>query len=275
MAKVPLHTIVKVGQCLDLFTATHPEWSISEASAALNFPLSSTSILFASLASEGLLQRTRAGRYRLGWRLLRLSTTLLATTPFIVEAQSLMQQLADALAATLHLATLDAQHVVIVARAQGLNASTTPHTRIGDRLPGNACAVGKILLAHEQWEHLLPLFQQHPPQALTPNTITNLDILGKELVRVRSQGFAFDYEEFQAGISCVAMPIHDHNGTAVAALSVVGEAHRFSFYQEHYRIRLGKTAHEISAALGFLQSRHELHKPRSADGRHQFVIGAS
>lgn len=275
MAKAPLQTIVKVSQSLELFSPSYPEWSVSDAASALNFPLSSTSILFASLAIQGLLQRTREGRYRLGWRMLKLSQTLLTSIPFVVEAQPVMERLATALGDTIHLATLDADQVIIVARLQGAKAVAIPRAGLGERLPGYGCAVGKVLFAYEPWEKLSPLLRRHGFEALTPNTMTDLDLLGKELVRVRSQGHAYDFEEFQSGISCVAVPIYDHCGHVIAALSVAAESHRFSFYQERYRLSVGEAARELSAALGYLPARNGTHQSRTAYGLYKPAVKAS
>ena len=62
---------------LELFSADRPEWGVSEAAKALGFPKSSTSALMSALTIEGLLQRTDARRYILGWRIVGMSQILL------------------------------------------------------------------------------------------------------------------------------------------------------------------------------------------------------
>jgi DNA-binding IclR family transcriptional regulator len=55
---------------------------------------------------------------------------------------------------------------------------------------------------------------------MTDNTLTDLSDLIAELDRVRATGFAVDREEYTPGLICVAVPIRDHTGETIAAMSV-------------------------------------------------------
>jgi DNA-binding IclR family transcriptional regulator len=50
--------------------------------------------------------------------------------------------------------------------------------------------------------------------------------LAAELARIRDRGVAFEYEESTVGITCVAAPVLDGTGTAVAAVSITGWVNR-------------------------------------------------
>jgi DNA-binding IclR family transcriptional regulator len=63
--------------------------------------------------------------------------------------------------------------------------------------------------------------------SLTRNTITSPEELRREVERVHKQGYAFDLEECEIGARCVAVPLRDHRGRAVAAISISGPAARF------------------------------------------------
>ena len=45
----------------------------------------------------------------------------------------------------------------------------------------------------------------------TPNTITSLDELKEELVKVKRRGYAMDHEEQELGLTCIGAPILDQN----------------------------------------------------------------
>jgi len=64
--------------------------------------------------------------------------------------------------------------------------------------------------------------------ANTSTTITERDALVEELANIRAQKFAIDNEESEEGVRCVGTPILDHNGKALAAVSVSGPAYRLS-----------------------------------------------
>src|SRR3972149_1592614 len=102
-----LQTIQKAGELLALFDRDHAEWGVREGAAQLKTAKSSTHDLMASLAKLGFLNKTEENRYRLGWRLVTLSETLLATTELRREAHPVMEDLAAQSQETIHLAVLD------------------------------------------------------------------------------------------------------------------------------------------------------------------------
>jgi DNA-binding IclR family transcriptional regulator len=85
----------------------------------------------------------------------------------------------------------------------------------------------------------------------TTNTITDLDSLMKELVKIREKGYAVDVEEHEQGVACIASPVFDHRGIA-AAISVSGPSDRV--IQQISKSNLPQmvidAAGEISSLLG-------------------------
>ena len=56
----------------------------------------------------------------------------------------------------------------------------------------------------------------------TDNTICTVSALREELIRVRDQGYALDWEENEVGIRCIAAPVVDPTGMVVASLGISG-----------------------------------------------------
>jgi DNA-binding IclR family transcriptional regulator len=56
----------------------------------------------------------------------------------------------------------------------------------------------------------------------TPRTIVMPGLLQRELADIRRTGVAYEREESTRGIACVACPVLDATGAAVAAVSVTG-----------------------------------------------------
>src|ERR1044071_516803 len=108
------YMLEKVSHVLDLFSYKHPEWGVSEVSRALAIPKSTTSEIMASLAAQGLLARTDAGRYRLGWRLFHLSQVMLDNTDLCIESRQVMRELAERWGVTSHLAVFDKGQILRV-----------------------------------------------------------------------------------------------------------------------------------------------------------------
>ena len=83
-----------------------------------------------------------------------LSQTLLDTTEFRLQARRVMEELVECWEETVHLAVLDGVQAVYIEKVQPTPAVKIRITRAGARLPAHTSAVGKLLLAHSEWEHV-------------------------------------------------------------------------------------------------------------------------
>ena len=86
--------------------------------------------------------------------------------------------------------------------------------------------------------------------ALTPHTITSPAALRAELKMVRQLGYALDDRENQADMRCIAVPVLDREGRAVAALSAADGAERMTeAFQQKVRDALFDTASALRQKL--------------------------
>ena len=186
-----LQTIEKASEVLALFDREHSEWGVREVAEALGLAKSSAHDLLTSLEQVGLLGKNDEGRYRLGWRLVTLSETLLATTELRREARPIMEELADQYRETIHLAVLDDTKVVYVDKLEGKQAVRVELTSLGTRLYAHCSALGKVLLAYEPEENVKRIIKAEGLPRFTANTITDADELEQTLAKVRKQGYAY------------------------------------------------------------------------------------
>jgi IclR family acetate operon transcriptional repressor len=87
----------------------------------------------------------------------------------------------------------------------------------------------------------------------TPNTRITAAALETELADVRRRGFAVDDEEMYAGTRCIAAPVRNGLGQAVAAIGISGPTVRITAERvpEYARVVV-EAAVELSSALGYL-----------------------
>lgn len=244
--EIMTRTVGKVAEILDLFSIEKPEWGVRELGRQLGIPKSTVHGLAQSLAEQGFLQRTDDGRYQLGWRLFELSQTLLDTTHIRIEARYLLERLAQRWGETAHLATLDGVQAVYMEKLPRVaNVERFPSPK-GARRPAHCSGVGKVLLANREWDRLAPLLEVAGLRALTPNTITDIGALVRELEGVRKRGYAFDNEETRKGLCCVAAPIYGRQGRVVAAASLCFPENKFEREKKSYVAAIVEAARLIS-----------------------------
>jgi DNA-binding IclR family transcriptional regulator len=194
--------------------------TFTEMSTRMGLPKSSLHELLSILTERSFIQWHADDRtYSLGIRVWECGQAYLGQRDLLAEARPIMRSVVGAANETVQLAVLDGVEVVYIERVD----SSQPlrlQTSVGTRQPAHATGLGKVMLADLRESELVRRFENRPVVRLTPNTIDSVADLLEELRTVRSAGFAVDNEEYSIGLRCVAVPIRDHAGETVAAMSM-------------------------------------------------------
>jgi DNA-binding IclR family transcriptional regulator len=83
------------------------------------------------------------------------------------------------------------------------------------------------MLAELRWAELEARYRGLVLQRVTAQTITDVDVLWRELERVRRQGYAESLDELEDGLVTLAAPVRAGDGTLVAMLGLAGPSQRF------------------------------------------------
>jgi IclR family acetate operon transcriptional repressor len=103
----------------------------------------------------------------------------------------------------------------------------------GTRAAYHATACGRALLAWQSDAFRRVIFDLGPLRPATPRTTTDLAQLDALLDQCRKTGWAREFEESEIGSACVAAPIFDAQGGAIASVSIAGPAARFDARTMH------------------------------------------
>jgi DNA-binding IclR family transcriptional regulator len=87
-------------------------------------------------------------------------------------------------------------------------------------------SIGKILLSQLDDKELHLLMKNIRLAAISPNTITDKEVLWKELQQVRKQGYATSFGERIEGAGSISVPVRNY--ACPVALSVWGPDNRFT-----------------------------------------------
>jgi IclR family KDG regulon transcriptional repressor len=251
-----IQTLARVAAILETLSQSGQGISLGALSVKVGLSKGTTHRILASLMYFDFVRQDPASRdYALGFKLVELGSCLLEQIDLRKEAESLLHDLSQRTNETVYLVILDRTEVVYVEKVEPEDSSIILRTtsKVGQRNPAHSCAVGKALLAQLPERELEALIQGGPLVQRTENTITDSLQLKEHLKMVHGRGYAVDDEENERGIRCVAAPIRDERGRAVAAISVSGPAIRITRQriQDSLTDEVLKTALEISKRIGF------------------------
>lgn len=165
--------------------------------------------------------------YALGVRLVRLAHAAWQHSSLAPIARPQLDQLSADLGETVHLAQLDTAQVLYVDKRNAAQP-VEMFSDAGKVGPAYCTGVGKAMLAFLDADALQKALDQQSYHPFTPNTLCTPESLRDELEAIRARGYAFDREEHEPGIICVAVPILSGTGRMLGAMSVTGPTSRMS-----------------------------------------------
>lgn len=166
-------------------------------------------------------QDPRTKKYRLGSRVVELASSYLRRVDIRLEARPVLAHLQERTGHTAHLAILSRHYSVVIEQERGPSANSLD-IDMGDIAPLHATALGKVLLAYLDTSALDQALAELEYVPLTTHTLISDGDLRAQLHDIRERGYATDQEEAYRGVCCVAAPVFNWTGKAVAAMSVSG-----------------------------------------------------
>lgn len=134
------------------------------------------------------------------------------------------------------------------ASAYNLSMNST----IGMRNPLHSTSLGKALLAFRDEDEVAERLSKMSFEKRAPNTVASASEMKEHLQRTRARGYSEEIEESEAGVRCMAVPLLNHLGKSVAAISISFPLFRFDeTRKQDYIELLTSVGRETSAALGY------------------------
>ena len=232
------------------YLADSGESSVTDIAVKLNIHKSTAFRLLATLEKRGfVMQEAERGKYRLGFNLLHLASSITADLDLIKIAKPFCKSLSEKTQETVNLGVLENDSVLNIDQVIG-SSNIVSHNWVGHKNPLNCTSTGKAIMAflpsNEQAKYLKTL------TSCTKHSHTDAVDLSIELQGIQKQGYAYTIEELELGLNAVAAPIFNQATRVIAALSVSGPSYRLT--QDKLK-SLGEltqaTAQGISEQLGY------------------------
>lgn len=206
--------------------------------------------ILGALAMIGLVEHQTGGLYRLGLRWLEYGNLVRERLQIRDVARPFIEQLHGAIGEPVNLAIRDGDDIIYLDRAAANAARVRVFYRVGSRAPLHLTSLGKLFLAEDSASDIASYAKRTGLPGNTEHSLTHLNALNKALNAVREAGIAFDNEEAELGLRCVAAPVRDDRGILVGAISVSSPTERFTEHEATWVPALKACADDVSRALG-------------------------
>ena len=226
--------------------STLPGATLSELSSDLEQSAATVYRILVTLEGRGLVEfDPEAQVWHVGARAFLIGARYLRRTSVVDRARPILRRLMEVSDETANLAVAGEGHVIFVSQVE-CNNSIRAFFPPGTVSPMHASGIGKALLAELSPSKMETYFSSGPLEHFTEKTITTEPALRAEMERVKAQGYSVDDQEKNIGMRCIAAPVLDWNGEAVAGLSVSGPISRIT---DTDIPRLAEAVRQAAAAL--------------------------
>ena len=182
--------------------------------------------LLTSLAGHGMVAHdAETGAWTIGLKAFEIGNAFLRFRKLGTISRPFLKQLMESSGETANIGIEDGGDVVFISQVES-HAPMRAFFRPGRRGPIHASGIGKAILStwgDAEIEHLL---STRPLPRFTENTRDTLPKLLADLEVIRTRGWSIDDEEHTLGMCCLAAPIFNEYGEAIAGISVSGPAVR-------------------------------------------------
>ncbi|WP_378954681.1 IclR family transcriptional regulator [Pelosinus sp. sgz500959] len=226
------------------------EMGVTELSRALGVQKSTVHNLLQTLLARDLVRKTDTGRYTLGFRLMPLGLACTERLDIRRISSPILNQLVNEAKEVVLLAVLSAGQITIVERIEPpRQVFMVPRFDYCNTF--HSSGLGKVFLAFGP-EDLFKKVMSRTLQRYTPNTLTEKELLHREIDKIRQQGYSVACDETIEGVTCIGAPILNAHGKIEAAVSVSGATSWLGKdeYEPMVRI-LREKAKMVSEQLGY------------------------
>ena len=241
--------IARAIQLLDLIVSDGP-CRFAELEEKSGLPKASLHRLLNELHEQRLVQLDeRLMTWAAGYRILELANRIWTRSDIRILARDQLIALNALSGETVQLAVLADTHVVVIDHVESTR-SVRHSISVGSRAPVYCTGIGKVLLAWCDDARQRDIIGRISFARLTPNTITRQPLLERELNATSKRGYAVDAEGYFLGTRCIAAPVVDASGQAIAGISITAPTFRTDQEDlDAWRESLMSAAAEVSRRL--------------------------
>lgn len=233
-------------EVLQAFDAENPRMTLSEVAARTGMDRAKARRFLLTLHALGFVKRN-GRQFELTPRVLQLGYAYQASNQYRAVIQQYLEDITAELGESSSLAVLDGDDVVYVVRSSARHRLMAITLSVGTRLPAAYTSMGRVLLAQLPEAELEAFLARVELEAFTESSVTRADVLRKEIIKVRKQGYSIVDQELDSGLRSVAVPVLAGDGDLLGAINISTNAARVDMETllQTYLPRLQQAANQV------------------------------
>ncbi len=252
VGKYTLQSVSRALRLLNALAAVDGEGlSLTEAAAAIEATKSTTFSLLRTLMDfDYVTSFERGPRYRLGPAVVHLADSYGESLGWLEIARPVARKLTERTGWTSRVASHIDGHPVFEDRVDAPGMIRF-FTELGIRELPHVSAAGKAILAALPEHEVRRIIAQTGLPRRTRNTITDVEVLLRDLELSSARGFTVDDEEDDEGVFCLAAAFGSRDTEPLGAISITGlKADMPAWRVNQYGAMVRESANEITRSLG-------------------------
>lgn len=207
----------RVLDILELLANSPKGLTLTEIAIGIDAPKSSILTFIKTLARRKYISFDNSSMtYSIGIGLYCVGQSYLKNNRFEIIKES-MANIVNEVNEICQMGIIDNADVLYIAKVDS-NDPISIVSSVGKRIPAYATAIGKALLSNHTKAQLLDLYGTNL-KPFTVNTIKTCDELYEQLQLVKKNGYAYENQESNANIECIAVPLYKDD-KIIAAISI-------------------------------------------------------
>ena len=193
-------------------------FTAKKISHKLNIPLPTIYRHIETLCEEKYLVASNSKKYLPGPKIRNIILKSLPYEPNFTLRRSYLRKLTNDIEETVSLSMPIGTKLVYFDRIE-FHWPMQLNLEAGDHLPLHASASGKLYLSSIVEDQVIQIFKNIKTPKTAKNTITDISDFKKEIKKIKTQGYAFDDEEWFNGMVGVSVPIFNQSKELCFCLS--------------------------------------------------------
>lgn len=239
-------TVLHVFKIMDALNAADNSLGVSELTRVTGLPKTTVFRLLGTLEHVHAVTATPNQQYQIGPKLLAYTKSADHQNSLVKVALPFMKEFAATTHENINIGILYENQVLYLHSEEGEQFSL--QVNLFPVAPLYCSSMGKIFLTSFSNPELTQYLSQTTLKRRTVNTLTNDEQIRNELQKITQTGLSYDNEEYEYGLTCIAVPLYKDK-ELIAAASVSGPTSRLKVrgweYIQDSIVEFGETLSSI------------------------------